>query len=132
MTHTLPAGEASWKPPAPFKGTGLLSDALATLKDWPGMPQGARALVTRRISETETHEQLFTVGYLRIGVEGQPDNRIYDHQGSPTLETMREGDFIDGYEHVCRWLKLGATLQRPVPADGAARSFSASPEAKQK
>jgi hypothetical protein len=89
-----------------------VADALAELPDWPGMPVGTRALVTRLISETERTEYLFTVGYLRVGIEGQPENRVYDHLGNPTEETFKPGDFIDGYEHVQRWIKAGAKIQR--------------------
>lgn len=117
----LPTGEAQKTRCAPSSGrVRPISEAVADLPDWPGMPAGTRALVTRSIGDTETHERLFTVGYLRIGVEGEPPNRIYDHLGKPTQETMQQGDFIDGYQDILRWIAEGATLQRAVPADGAA------------
>lgn len=119
----LPAGEASKEPTAPVAGTvSTLLSALMDLPPWPGKPEGTRAIVTRRVAESQTQETLWVAGYLRIGVEGQQPDRLYDEVGNPLSLAVQQGDFIDGFEHYLKWLSRGATIQRPVPADGAGRS----------
>lgn len=79
-----------------------LEVALSNMKPWPGMPEGTRAIVSRRIDEDESSETLLVLGYLRAGIPCFPISMLFDQHGVATGQTFRAGDFIDSYETFSR------------------------------
>ena len=75
-----------------------LEVALESMKPWPGMPEGTRAIVSRRISEDEFSETLVVLGYLRVGVPCFPVSMLFDSLGIAMGKTFKAGDFIDSYD----------------------------------
>jgi hypothetical protein len=75
-----------------------LEDALASMEQWPGLPEGTRAIVSRRIEEDDHSETLLVLGYLRVGIACFPVTMLFDHHGVATGKTFRVGDFIDSFE----------------------------------
>jgi len=75
-----------------------LETALAGMKPWPGMPEGTRAIVSRRISEDEFSETVVVLGYLRVGIPCFPVSMLFDRLGIAMGKTFKAGDFIDSFE----------------------------------
>lgn len=89
-----------------------LTSVLDKMPQWPGLPDGFCAIITRPRKITLEYEEVVVMGWLRKNSVAFPPGMLFDADGNALGISFHAGDFIDGYEN---FQKLEFHVQQRIP-----------------